>query len=216
MFCFLSATRRLRRQTPAVAHGFRQCSLWLASLALLAACDARYPSSNAGPLIDVPGVGGGPITDQRQCRQFDPQRQPHFGDLHVHTRLSLDANTQGTIISPAEAYQFAQGKRFGIQPYTVDGTPLRFTLLARPLDFAAVTDHAELLGETEIRANPDQSGYFSAECLLYRASPAQAFLVFNLVGPGGIGLSAVPAGEFVPRLPFCGINGAACRQDAVA
>jgi hypothetical protein len=61
----------------------------------------------------------------------------------VHTRYSLDASTQATRTSPAQAYRFAKGAELGIQPWTEEGKPQRTMQLERPLDFAAVTDHAE-------------------------------------------------------------------------
>ncbi|HEY0974934.1 MAG TPA: DUF3604 domain-containing protein [Solimonas sp.] len=154
------------------------------------------------------GAGGPP--GETRCAHFDTQRQPFFGDLHVHTKYSLDANTQGTIIGPHEAYRFALGERLGIQPYSESGEALRFTQLARPLDFAAVTDHGELFGETEICTNPDLPGYNSLECRFYRAAPAQAFLVFNLLGPGLPSVGGLP----IPRLPFCGLTGERCLDAA--
>jgi len=170
---------------------------------LLAACTGDSPLPASGG-IDTPRAPG------EKCAGYDALRQPWFGDLHVHTKYSLDANTQGTIIGPHEAYRFAQGERLGIQPYTADGTPLRYSQLARPLDFAAVTDHGELFGETEICTNPDLAGYGSPECLFYRAAPAQAFIVFNFLGPGLPSVGGLP----VPRLPFCGLNGERCLEAA--
>lgn len=158
------------------------------------------------------GVAGGapPRAPGEKCAHHDPLRQPFFGDLHVHTKYSLDASTQGTQISPHEAYRFALGERLGIQPYSAEGVPLRFTQLARPLDFAAVTDHAELFGETEICTNPDLAGYNSPECLFYRAAPAQAFIVFNFLGPGLTSVGGLP----IPRLPYCGLGGERCIEAA--
>jgi len=155
----------------------------------------------------------GPAPEVR-CHHYNAQRQPFFGDLHVHTKYSLDANTQGTIIGPHEAYRFAQGERLGIQPYDAEGNALRTTQLSRPLDFAAVTDHAELFGETEICTNPELEGYNSPECTFYRAAPAQSFILFNLLGPGLFGLPTVEGGETIPRLPFCGVDGARCIEAA--
>ncbi len=41
------------------------------------------------------------------CTRYDENRQAFFGDLHVHTRYSLDASTQGTQTTPDQAYRFA-------------------------------------------------------------------------------------------------------------
>lgn len=163
----------------------------------LAACSGDSPLPAGGTAPPAPGA---------KCAGHDPLRQPFFGDLHVHTKYSLDASTQGTIVSPHEAYRYALGERLGIQPYSADGTPLRFTQLARPLDFAAVTDHAELFGETEICTNPELEGYNSPECMFFRASPAQAFVFFNFFGPGLQSAGGVP----IPRLPYCGVGGERC------
>jgi len=67
-------------------------------------------------------------------------RQPLFGDLHLHSRASADANAMGNIsLTAADAYRFASGE----QVNSSNGLPVR---LRRPLDFLAVTDHAEFLG----------------------------------------------------------------------
>ncbi len=178
---------------------------------------------------DSPSVSGGtPVPDAR-CLNNSALRNPYFGDLHVHTKYSLDANTQGTINGPHEAYRFAMGERLGIQPYDENGEPLRYTQIGRPLDFAAVTDHAELFGETEICTNPEYIGYYAPECILYRSFPEQSFLIFNLVAvglpelpqfpvPPGVPLVSdlpiVGANGKIPRLPYCGVDGQLCLNAA--
>lgn len=39
-----------------------------------------------------------------------PATNAYFGAVHVHTSYSFDAYTNGTLTSPAHAYQWAQGK----------------------------------------------------------------------------------------------------------
>jgi hypothetical protein len=120
------------------------------------------------------------ITEQREaCRDFSTERRPFFGDLHVHTGLSQDASTQGTRNMPRDAYRFARGERLGIQPYDENGAPRRSLTLERPLDFAAVTDHAELLGEVEICRSPELEGHDSIVCRIYRRWPRLAFFMMN-------------------------------------
>lgn len=74
-------------------------------------------------------------------RPEDPQtpENVYFGDLHLHTRYSTDAFAFATWRTPDDAYLFAKGH--GI-PH-VNG---RLIQSNEPLDFLAVTDHAEFLG----------------------------------------------------------------------
>ena len=69
----------------------------------------------------------------------NPLREAYFGETHVHTAYSLDAYLGGARLTPDTAYRFAQGEKM-----TVNG---RVHRIVEPLDFAAVTDHAEYLGE---------------------------------------------------------------------
>ena len=58
-----------------------------------------------------------------------------------------------TRLRPSDAYAYASGEPVGLPPFDAQGEPTREIALERPLDFAAVTDHAEFLGETEICTN---------------------------------------------------------------
>lgn len=142
---------------------------------------------------------------QARCARYDPLRSPYFGDLHVHTALSLDASTQGTRAMPADAYRFARGEPLGVQPYDADGRPLRSLRLSRPLDFAAVTDHAELFGELNICESPDLPGHDSVPCIIQRHFPRLSFFIANSQATN----SLTPR-----RFAFCGPDGAACRAAA--
>jgi hypothetical protein len=133
------------------------------------------------------------------CAHRDVDRQPFFGDLHVHTGFSQDASTQGTRSTPRDAYRFARGEKLGIPPFDAAGAAVRTVQLDRPLDFAAVTDHAEQIGEVRVCRTPGTPGYDSWLCRLYRGFPRVAFFVMNA------GYSA--GGE---RFSYCGEDGAGC------
>ena len=63
-----------------------------------------------------------------------------WGDLHLHSNLSPDAYIfENRMLGPSEAYQFAAGE-------SVLSSTGTLAQLDRPLDFLAVTDHAEYLG----------------------------------------------------------------------
>lgn len=64
------------------------------------------------------------------------EKQLLWGDLHVHTAWSLDAYAFGALATPADAFDFARGQPLRL----ASGEEAR---IDRPLDFAAVTDHAE-------------------------------------------------------------------------
>lgn len=143
-------------------------------------------------------------TEERQpCASHAPLRQPFFGDLHVHTRYSLDASTQGTRITPAQAYRFARGEPIGIQPWTEAGEALRTMQLPRPMDFAMVADHAELFGEVHMCNTPGFEGYDSWECMLYRNWSLGAYYLFNF-------MSSMQAAH----LGMCGKQDRLCKRAA--
>lgn len=203
------------------------------------------------------------------CAHYTATRQPFFGQLHLHTQYSLDAATLETRNTPRDAYAFAKGEKVGLAPYydtrlvkqdapgpAVGGVsahpfclpPERCQYTAsrtiqlpegRALDFAAVTDHSEFLGETNIcffegppcqgdddcdpgqtcqgarQGNPGTCapvGYDSPICRLARAE-------LTLLNPGTAGAAFIAAGwlaEFPRRLPFCGDQVAAADGTGVA
>lgn len=118
------------------------------------------------------------------CEDYNPLRNPYFGDLHVHTTLSFDAANFSNRTDPYDAYNFAQGEEIGLPPYDGEGNPTRTIRLRRPLDFAAVTDHSEFLEETSVCTDPTSFGYDSSTCVNYRGEGDQfnlgSFLVFGL------------------------------------
>ena len=144
-----------------------------------------------------------PPPDSR-CIGYNPERTAFNGDTHIHSKYSLDASTQDTRTTPAQAYQFARGEKIGIQPWTDDGKPMRELQLSRPLDFAMVSDHAEVLGEVSICTDSTFEGYDSWQCKLFRGFPRAGYFIFNYAGMSQAN-----------RLGFCGEDGELCRQAAI-
>ena len=160
--------------------------------ALVAALLLLSPLAAVANGSDAPG----------RCADRDPLRRPWFGDLHVHTLFSLDASTQDTRTRPADAYRFAKGEPIGIQPFRANGEPMRTVKLSRPLDFAAVTDHAELLGEWNTCNTPGLPGHDSWVCIMYRNWPRGAFYWMNYQA------------SQARRHDFCGEGGRVCLEAA--
>jgi len=142
-------------------------------------------------------------SERQPCLDRDPNRRALFGDLHVHTRFSLDASTQDTRNTPADAYRFARGEALGIQPYDAEDRAQRSIRLDRPLDFAAVTDHSELFGEVAMCTTPGLPGHDTFVCSVYRGWPRLAFFLMN--GRASLG----------QRYGFCGDRGERCRAAAL-
>lgn len=62
-----------------------------------------------------------------------------FGDLHFHTEISFDAGLIGTSLNMHDAFRIARGEKVNSNT----GQPVQ---LIRPLDFLAITEHAEMIG----------------------------------------------------------------------
>lgn len=102
-----------------------------ATLASLVAACAPAPPGKA------PGTAG--FAAEAAAPVSPGDRRAYFGELHLHTSYSFDAwGLMGAKIGPEEAYRFARG-----EPVTYMGKTIR---RAWPLDFMAVTDHAENMG----------------------------------------------------------------------
>jgi hypothetical protein len=157
-------------------------------------------------------------TETRQpCASFDKFRQPYFGDTHVHTAYSADAVFAGTRENPRGAYRFAEGDPIGLPPYDAQGMPTRTAQLRRPLDFTAVTDHAEQFGEIQICLTPGFPGYDSNDCNSARnqlATPPPTLP--SQLPPSAVIAFLFPYGNVTSpqRFSWCGTDNADCLAEA--
>lgn len=103
---------------------------------------------------------------------FSETRNAYFGDLHIHTRNSFDAYIFNVRRTADDAYRFAKGETV-THPSGFD-----MTIAGGPLDFYAVTDHAEYLGilpamntpGTELSELPRAKDMFSRDPLKITAA----------------------------------------------
>jgi hypothetical protein len=120
----------------------------VAALALLAllACDrqetAPPTASKQAPAAAAPEAVPAPSAS-------NPERDVYFGAVHVHTGYSFDAFINGTVSRPADAYAWAKGK-------PIQGNKAGLMIQIRtPLDFYAVSDHAEMMGTFPLMSDPE-------------------------------------------------------------
>ena len=151
----------------------------------------------------VADPGARPVAEEA-CEGRNPLRDAWFGDLHVHTSLSSDAWMFDLRLMPEDAYRYAFGETILLPPNDRSGRGTRPVRIDRPLDFAAVTDHAEFLGEGLLCQQPDAEGYDSGFCEMFRAGEGRApRLVMQIFSPITWRNDAV-----------CGSDGARCRSAA--
>lgn len=84
----------------------------------------------------------------------NPLRDAYFGETHIHTSFSLDAYIGGARLTPFDAYRFAKGQDVSINS--------KIHNIKKPLDFAAVTDHAEFIGEMYSAQIEGSPGHYQA------------------------------------------------------
>ncbi len=154
---------------------------------------AWQPSSGPTP--------SGPLLERQPCADYSKKRAAFFGDLHIHTSLSMDARSRDMLTNPDQAYQFARGERIGFGPF-IDGKATRRGQIQRPLDFAAVTDHAEWIGEVTMCTHPKSPRYQAHACQVYRGEAESTSLIGNIMG-----------GRFMALMGFGGRNAEICGED---
>ena len=154
-------------------------------------------------------------------RPYDALKNVYWGELHVHTVESLDAVLFGTTATPEDAYRFARG-----EPLRSPGGELM--QLSRPLDFVAITDHAEGFGLRTRCDEPDLTILEQVNCWIME-TPGFTTAVFlasrqsrmatepDLTQPAGVYRNRPRTGRLLGNVPICsrGEGGLErCRRDS--
>ncbi len=192
------------------------------ALALATALACSESTESTPEPAPAPGGGAPPAgaadrgySEQREaCADHDPLRRALWGELHVHSGLSMDAYMWDVHATPDEVYAFAKGEPARLAPLDDAGRGTREIQLERPLDFAALTDHASYIGEVSLCTRPGTPAYDTEGCRIYRGDQ-------RVEDPGPYGdfgarisritRSLTDDGEVPARhLELCGPGAAAC------
>lgn len=177
-------------------------------------CSPEGPPKTTWTSAPRPAIAK-PVTPREPCTDRDPARRAFFGDLHVHTGLSMDARTRDVILGPSDAYRYATGQSVALPPLGPGSVGTRTARIERPLDFAAVTDHAEFLAEVALCTTPGSPAFDSRDCQIYRGEK-QGWLAW-LVGARGVGARITGLLSLSGRSnEICGDDNERCRPIAVS
>jgi hypothetical protein len=99
----------------------------LLTAALVAGCGPTGFGARTGEAVPI-------AADPRPAG--NPLNNAYFGDLHVHTKISIDSFLRSNMLKQEDAYRFAHGEKVTV----AGGETIQLT---RPLDFVALTDHSE-------------------------------------------------------------------------
>jgi hypothetical protein len=139
--------------------GFGAYRIWLLSeAALMPSTEAEIASVRAVSAAQDEEVFFRPDNQPLEPQPTNPLNNVYFGDLHIHTNISSDAYLFGNRLDMDTAYRFAKGET---------GATLRtgeYVEISRPLDFAALTDHAETFGRRQACESLGASDVARAAC----------------------------------------------------
>jgi Protein of unknown function (DUF3604) len=118
----------------------------LVCITALGGCGSREPAAPPAAATSPPLT----VEQLEAAVTENPLKDAYFGETHVHTSYSLDAYIGGARGTPDEAYKFAQGKDVMLNGQKHN--------IGRPLDWVAVSDHAEFIGEMYSTQMPGAKG----------------------------------------------------------
>ena len=168
---------------------------------LLAACERSEPVRDVPQDDRVEAL----VQTGGQCPDASEFGMALYGDLHVHTSYSFDAAANSTGATPYDANRYARGEPIPFFPIGENGEPAGIAKIDRPLDFLAVTDHGEFLGESALCKTEASPSYDTEFCRQYRTNQRLGMLM----------LGAVITTETPARVPaICGEDGELCRSFA--
>jgi len=132
-------------------------------------CNRLVPTIAVLAVMPATPLGAFERTESREpCKDYTATKRPMFGDLHVHTSLSFDSYVSSQRNDPNAAYRYAKGEAITLSDE--DANQVVRAQIQRPLDFTAVTDHAEFLGPVNLcTQDSSKLAYWFPACIATRS-----------------------------------------------
>ena len=118
-------------------------------MAMLGACGGPVEPTAGDDVVASESAAENAREPSERTANHNIERNAYFGDLHIHTKNSFDAFIFNVRVTPDDAYRYAKGEAL------THPSGFEIQLPGPPLDFVAVTDHAEYLGVLPAMADPD-------------------------------------------------------------
>ena len=135
-----TGTKRLLLATPVIVLcGWLAYDYLMTNITFIPSSDEERAAIRAEVAAQDETVFYKPPQSALSVQPVNPVNNVYFGDLHIHSSLSADAYLFGNRRDLDATYRFAKGGSAHLETSEV-------IEITRPLDFAAVTDHAEGFG----------------------------------------------------------------------
>ena len=110
-----------------------------------------------------------PEPQAARYQEANALKNVYFGDLHSHSNLSFDSYIFGNRLTVDQSYRFAKGESMN----NAGGETMQLSV---PLDFAAVTDHAEGFGLHRLCDDQGKTKYGEEFCQRLETPSASLFM----------------------------------------
>ena len=149
---------------------------WIASIVIMFSCSQEKTSSQQKSGYALVEHSQNKNQESSSPSSSNNTKTAYFGDLHIHTSWSFDAFIYNVRTTPDDAYRYAKGEE--IEHYGSKKVKIN-----KPLDFLAVSDHAEYMGAMMQMLDPENELYnFPLAKNIRSQDKATSLRAFGVIG----------------------------------